>query len=325
MKPAGARIIPAELRGCDMAKSLASRRGFRLGHRFQLGHRFRPSRRVYRAFAGNVLAAFGAVSAVTQFVGQLFPAGLPHPGEVTLTALGLCVSWGMVRMPSRTRVHRTFKHPRMSVRIETGDIFEREDHLVVGFCDTFDTAISPDGPVHPGSVQGQLLARLYDGDRARLDHDLAAALAGSRPASVERRRHKPVGKLARYPVGTVALLGDGPRHVFAVAYSRLGNDGMARSSVEDLWLSLNQLWDAVYQRGQQDAVAVPLLGAGLARLDFLHQEDILRLILLSFVTRSRERRVCRELTVVIQAADVREIDMPEVAAFLRALGAAGDK
>ena len=287
--------------------------------------RFRPSRRAYRLFAGNVLAAFGAVSAATQFLGQLFPTGLPHPGAMTFATLGLCVAWGVVRLPSRTQVHRTFKHPRMSVRIETGDLFERAEHLVVGFCDTFDTTISPDGPVHPASVQGQLLARLYGGDSPRLDQDLSAALAGIRPASMERRRLKPTGKLARYPVGTVALLDDGPRRVFAVAYSRLGNDGMARSSIEELWLSLNRLWDAVYRHGQQDAVAVPLLGAGLARLDFLHQEDILRLILLSFVTRSRERRICRELTVVIGPADAREIDMPEVAAFLRTLGASGDK
>jgi hypothetical protein len=287
--------------------------------------RFRPGGRAFRLFAGNVLAAFGAVSAAMQFAGPLFPAGLPHPGELTVGALVLCVSWGVVRLPSRTTVHQTFKRPRMSVRIETGDLFERPEHLIIGFCDTFDTALSPDGPVAPSSVQGQLLARLYGGDGRRLDHDLAAALAGNRAASVERRRGKPVGKLARYPVGTVAVLEDGPRRVFGVAYSRLGNDGVARSSVEDLWLSLSQLWEAVYQHGQQDAVAVPLLGAGLARLDFLHHEDILRLILLSFVTRSRERRVCRELTVVIHPEDVHEIDMPEVAAFLRALGAAGDK
>jgi hypothetical protein len=210
----------------------------------------------------------------------------------------------------------------MTVVIEPGDLFDRPEHLVVGFCDTFDTAVALGGPVSAASVQGQLLDRVYKGDAERLDLELAGALRGVRPAFQERRLRKSSGKLLRYPAGTVAVIGDGPRLVFCVAYSRLGNDGVARSSVEELWLGLNRLWDAVYRRGQQDAVAIPLLGAGLARLDFLEAQDILRLILLSFVARSRERRVCRELRVVIRPEDLDRIDLAEAAAFLQSLGAA---
>jgi hypothetical protein len=286
--------------------------------------RFVPRGRRLRLFAGNLLAAFGAVSAVIQFVGQLFPRAFPQPGRVTLGAVALCVTWAAVRAYPRTRVHREFTRPDMTVVIERGDLFDRPEHLVVGFSDTFDTTVGAGGPVSAASVQGQLLDRLYGGNPEHLDRDLAAALRGVRPQSRERRDRKPLGKLTRYPVGTVAALGGGPRLVFAVAYSRLGNDGVAHSSVEDLWFSLNRLWDAVYQHGQQDSVAVPLIGAGLARLSFLGEEDILRLIVLSFVVRSRERRICRELRVVVRPGDLRKIDMPEVAAFLQALGAAAD-
>jgi len=100
-------------------------------------------------------------------------------------------------------------------------------------------------------------------------------------------------------------------------------DGVARSSVEELLLGLNRLWDAVDQRAHQEALAIPLLGAGLARLDYLEAQDILRLILLSFVVRSRERRVCRELRVLIRPEDLNRIDLPSIAAFLQSLGAGG--
>ena len=72
------------------------------------------------------------------------------------------------------------------------------------------------------------------------------------------------GKLIRYPVGTVAVLRAGDEQVYAVAYSRMGNDLVARSSEHDLAVSLERLWDAVYLHGQLQPLAVPLIGAGLS-------------------------------------------------------------
>lgn len=279
------------------------------------------TRRGLRLFTANALAAFGGISALIQFVGQLFPETLPGPGVVTLLAVGLCVVWGQARAWPPGLVWQEFHHPDMVVTIEAGDVFDRPGQLVVGFCDTFDTAVEGDGVVNGSSVQGQLLSRRYDGDPRRLDRELSSALRTTNPISRERRNEKRRGKLERYPVGTVAVLGKPPHIVFAVAYSRLGNDFVARSSAEELWFSLNRLWDAVYERGEQGRVVMPLIGTGLSRITSLSREDILRLILLSFVTRSRERRVCRELQIIVRPAELERIDTAEVEDFLRMLGA----
>ena len=288
-------------------------------------------RRSLRLFSGNLLGAFGAVSALAQFVSPIVPASFPDPGKLALAAVGPCVLWAAVRARPRVRVRAEFRYPGMTIVVEPGDLFEWPSHLAVGFCDTFDTEPWPSGPINAESVQGQLVDRLYGGDLAKLDGALAAALNEVKPGEREAgrgwfaRTRRPAEEPARYPIGTVAVLTDEPRLVFGVAYSRLGADGVARSSVEDLWLGLNRLWDAVYQRAHQEAVAIPLLGAGLARLDRLEAQDILRLILLSFVARSRERRVCRELRVLIRPEDLSRIDLPSIADFLRSLGAADDR
>jgi hypothetical protein len=213
----------------------------------------------------------------------------------------------------------------MTVLVEPGDLFERPEHLAVGFSDTFYSEVWPHGPISPESVQGQLLERVYGGDAARLSRALASALRRARPAGTGRRDRRRVAGSTRYPIGTVAVLEDGHRLVFAVAYSSVRGDGVARSSVEELLLGLNRLWDAVDQRGHQEALAIPLLGAGLARLNYLEAQDILRLILLSFVVRSRERRVCRELRVLIRPEDLNRIDLPSIADFLQSLGAAAGR
>jgi hypothetical protein len=239
---------------------------------------------------------------------------------VTVASVAACVLWGLGRARPVTRVRQEFRRPDMTVVVEEGDLFEQADaHLVAGFTDTFDTVSAAGRVINEASVQGQLLARRYGGDARRLDAELHAALGAFAPAGQEDRERKPLGKLDRYPVGTVVVLGERPQLTFAAAYSRIGNDYVAASSVEDLWFSLNRLWDTVGRHARPDAVAMPLVGSGLSRLDFLDQESLLRLILMSFVARSREGAVCRELRVVVRAADLERINMPEVAAFLRTL------
>ncbi|MEZ7002361.1 macro domain-containing protein [Streptomyces sp. AD55] len=256
-----------------------------------------------------------------QFAGQLFPEALPAAAPLTAASVLLCLVWGLVRSRPVVAARQEFRRPNMAVTVGPGDLFDQPAHLVVGFSDTFDTDVRDGLVISDASVQGQMLARRYGGDAARLDEELAAALRAVGPVARESREEKPHGKLARYPVGTVAVLGTRPRLVFAVAYSRIGNDLVARSSTEELWLSLNRVWDAVYRHGQLDRVALPLIGSGLSRLHGLDEESLLRLILLSFITRSRERMICRELRVVLRPAELARIDLAEVSAFLRVLAA----
>lgn len=275
------------------------------------------TRRGVRVFMVNSFVAFGLVSAVIQFVGQLFPRAFTTPSLIAVGSVALCIVWGLYRSYPREKIRHEFHHPRTAVSVEVGDLFDQDAHLVVNFADTFDTAI--DGVINRHSVQGQLLQRLYDSDVQQLDKQLASALSDVRPAAKESRRDKRRGKLVRYAIGTVAVLGDQTRRIFAVAGSYMGNDLVAKSSVQDWWLSLSQLWDAIYLHGEHGRVAIPVVGSGLSRLDFLDRQTLIKMILQSFVTRSREALVCRELIVVIWPPDIASIDMLEIAAFLRAL------
>jgi transcriptional regulator with XRE-family HTH domain len=207
----------------------------------------------------------------------------------------------------------------VTLNICLGNLFDQDTHLAVGFSDTFDTSITDDRIIHSSSVQGQLLRQVYHEDQDRLDEQLAAGLAGVRPAFVESRHDKPYGKLARYPLGTVAILGAPQRLIFAIAYGRMGNDLVARAPVEDLWHCYTELWDAVYRHGQRGALSVPLMGSGLARIDTLDRGNLLRLMLLSFVSYSRLRLICHELRIVIFPTDVERVDLVGLRDFLRSL------
>jgi hypothetical protein len=220
----------------------------------------------------------------------------------------------------RSVLQHEFHTPRTRVTILSGDLFSQEDaHLVVGFTDTFDTSTSQDVVINSSSIQGQLLRRRYGGDRLWLDRDLRAALSQIPRSGTETRATKRRGKLTRYPIGTVAVLNQSGRRIFAVAYSRMGNDLIARSSLADLREGLDRLWAAIHRHGQLGVVAMPLVGSGLSRIDFLKREELVKAIVGSFVAHSRTRLFCPELRIVIPPAEIGRIDVLDVADYVRGL------
>lgn len=200
-----------------------------------------------------------------------------------------------------------------------GDLFDQEDaNLVVGFTDTFDTATERDLVISRESVQGQLVERLFGGDRKLLDDRLQAGLRALTPLRTERPRDKPRGRRVRYPLGTTVPLTVDGRRVFAVAYSRLGNDLVARSGPAALRESLATLWPAVARYGMFKPVAIPLMGSGLARIVELDRTQLLFMIVESFAAHCRrDPATAPELRVVIRPADLARTDLSALGTHLR--------
>ncbi|MFD5805863.1 macro domain-containing protein [Streptomyces sp. NPDC127020] len=206
-----------------------------------------------------------------------------------------------------------------------GDLFDQEDaNLVVGFTDTFDTATEQDLVISRDSVQGQLVQRLFGGERKLLDDRIQAGLRGLTPLRTERPQDKPRGRRVRYPLGTTVPLTVDGRRVFAVAYSRLGNDLVARSGPDELRASLDTLWPAVARYGMYKPVAIPLIGSGLARIVELDRTQLLFMIVESFAAHCRrDPATAPELRVVIRPADLERTDLSALGTFLRTWAVSG--
>jgi hypothetical protein len=189
-----------------------------------------------------------------------------------------------------------------AVFVIQGDLFDQAADIVVGFSDTFDTATAGSLIISSASLQGQLVQRLFGGDVDALDAALDRALADVPVESLESRAAKPHGKLRRYPIGTVAVLEHGNRRIFAVAFSRMGNNLTAGSNAAFLRSSLDNLWQSMQPHSTERTVAMPVIGAGLSRMEMSRQE-LLELILESYRDRSRVRPVCRELRIVAHPSD----------------------
>ncbi|MFK0151499.1 macro domain-containing protein [Streptomyces sp. NPDC090499] len=203
---------------------------------------------------------------------------------------------------------------RADVVLVRGDLFEQTDcNLVIGFSDTFDTETAEDLVISRESLQSQLVDRLFAGKRRLLDDRLRTGLRPVKPVGTETVRAKPLGRRVRYPVGTTVVVPVEGRRVFATAYSRLGNDLVARSNHADLRLSLENLWASVAVNGLFKPVAVPLIGSGLARVTDLDRGQLAALIVDSFIEACRRYpALTPELRIVILPQELARTDLAPV-------------
>nr|WP_239077860.1 macro domain-containing protein [Streptomyces sp. SID9124] len=225
----------------------------------------------------------------------------------------------VTKIPSDEIIQHNMHHPKVLITIKKGDLFSEHSHLIIGFTDTFDTDSSDGVVISDASVQGQFQKLFYADAIENLDSQLSNTLQDQEIRSRESRTQKRRGKLDRYEIGTVVTLGAPNRRFFCVAYGRMQNNLVVRSSTDGLWVSLSNTWEAVRQHGHLLPVAMPVIGSEMARVSALSRENLLKMILLSFVAHSRQNPVTKSFTVVVHPKDFADINMLEIRAFLRTL------
>jgi len=269
---------------------------------------------VYKFFR-EFLATLGVLALLLGVLAVAYPAELAVGQDLVLTVLGVSVAVALLRAWPRRKVTIAFAHPETTITIKVGDLFDEKSHLVIGFSDTFDTELGD--LISADSVQGQFLSRQYRGNTEKLDQDLAAAL-GSRSFVLDDKKAK--GKQKRYPAGTTSTLSGEGRLFVCSAYSTLRPDTyMAESNIDQIWLSLGNIWEELRVKGEQRPVAMPVVGSHLARVGGSTCATLIRLILLSYFVHSRVTPISRHFTLVIAEKDLDRVNLVDIAEFARNL------
>jgi hypothetical protein len=270
--------------------------------------------RFWRLFAIHAFSCLGGVSFLLGLYDVIRPNAISKTNFPFLAAIsGFSIIYAAIRAYPR-RVEELYSKPNTAIRIVVGDLFSEPDNLVIGMTSTFDTKIPH--VIHPNSVQGQFLARVYANDVSALDAALTQELVSVEPIG---KIEKP-GKTVQYPLGTVVTIRHVRKHYFCVAYGEMNAGNQTQATMGGIWRSLENLWREVRARTNGDPVAIPVIGGGLARLSqVLPAQDSIRFIAMSFMFASRETRVCDRLDIVVRPQDVGRLDMLEIQAFLTSL------
>ena len=235
--------------------------------------------------------------------------------NLLLPFLGVALLYALFLSFPPLRYGRRLRGPNAEIVITVGDLFTFPSNIAIGCSDCFDTK-APDA-VDPKSLIAQLVSRVDGVLAGTLDQLIAQSLAShSIAGTVDPGFTR--GKNARFPVGTVAVVKEGPRKVFLTVFSKANYDKTTHTTQEDLWLSLSALWKVVRRDGGLEPIAVPVWGSGLAYFNAA-RISLIQIVLLSFVIATRERPVSRKLTLVIHEKDYDPEEMAEAIQLVNTL------
>ncbi len=257
----------------------------------------------------------GSISTFLQIITTSIPGALNYGWKGLSSMLALSIVLAFIYSFPRKSFSRPFTYPNVEIKVMSGDILKQNGHLVIGFCDTFDTEIGR--IISNNSLQGKFLSQIYSNDCKRLDHEIETALEKE---SFELDEAKKEGKNKRYKIGTTIVLHEHNRKFFCCAYSRMGEDLKASSNIHNLWDSLYGIWNKLRHEGELKTVAMPVIGTSLARVGEISSYTLaIKLILLSFIINSRIEPISKELVIVIQEDDVKKADLLEIKDFIGSL------
>ena len=268
------------------------------------------NRRILTDWFLVALSVFGFMALFLGVFDVLFPDKFNYGEKGLYTMIVISAVCGIIKAYPRNNFSRHFLEPDTKVIIKTGDLFNEKSHLVIPMNDVFDTEIGE--IIHKDSIQGQFLSHCYNGDSNKLQSDIKSALEqNSKTIDAEKK----IGNNKRYSIGTVAILDSGESKYFCLAQSYMKTTLEADSDIERLNFSLEKLWSKVREKSSQKKVSIPIIGSGLSRINISYN-FLIKMIIFSFITASKNKIITKELTIVIHNKDIQKINFAEIKSFL---------
>ncbi len=200
----------------------------------------------------------------------------------------------------------TFKvHNRdVSLSIMIGDIFKIDGALIVPINNRLDC--ENNGIVKKSSsILRLFIDHAYNKTSAHLNTDICQQLEDNAEwynQFVEENDPK------TYKVGTVVPIFRSEKQYYMLCSSTLNEQGRSKTTVDDLRLSLNELWAYLTHSGSKDNLVIPIVGTGRGRIP-LKREEVIKEIVLSFLVSLSQDSYCEQLTICIHPNDLKKNKM----------------
>lgn len=272
---------------------------------FEIGFRRRWARGLTAA-----LSALGTVWLLTEVITRVSTdtnTWLDSNGLSYLVAAGTISIVGfLVAVYERRAVSFTIPTTGTTLILKFGNIFNETTDWIVAVNEYFDSTLGD--IVASTSLHGQVISRVYGGNEQGFRVDVDNALDGYQGVTDARAKGHPI----RYPLGTVAIIKNGPHKIYLVALTKTDVvTHRANSTVPILWDALGAALAAVDRVGNGAPLTMPLIGNGRASLNIAPQH-LLRLIALKIVDASRSHDLPRKMTIALSDDCFEHLDIVEI-------------
>ncbi|MCY3867705.1 MAG: DUF6430 domain-containing protein [Chloroflexi bacterium] len=259
-------------------------------------------------FGVGLLATKGLLWAIAEPALYFFPVLSEHQSIPRLVAyvLFLLISLigGAYAVRPRAILKYALKGRNLDIEVRVADALEMKGALVVPTNVYFIADISG-RMTRANSIQGALIRRYYGGRAHLLQTDINQWLtenAADYEATVETGKDGKEYK--NYGIGSVVQVRKDNRLFYLIANTDISFDGVASSTETDLEVALRHLWKYIAQKGHYSEIVIPLVGSQHGRMSLV-REQILQVILRSFIDSCKKRIFCKKLTVSVFPPDVK--------------------
>jgi hypothetical protein len=187
----------------------------------------------------------------------------------------------------------TIKIPQYDISIEVriGDLFDVSGAVMISTNNIFEADVAS-GKIDPNSLQGQFTARYYTGNQVALLKDINDKLRSIKDPSP-------------YPMGTTIPIITHGKTFYFTSMAELNEQGNAFTTIDNVKLALNGLWDYIREKGALQELGIPVVGTGRGRLK-QPRKKIIATIAESFVKASQESKITDKLIIVIHPDDAQK-------------------
>lgn len=259
---------------------------------------------------GYIFSYFSMMFTFVKAVTHFFP-DIKIEGPSALTAIALLsIGLGLKKVWKPSSIKIKIAQADTTIDVLFGDLFAQNGLRVISVNDFFDSKIG--APVSDKSLHGIFLQKCFGGLPLPFDTQLDAQLDNN--TVIEQCSNKE-GKQIRYQIGTTAIIAvNNDRYLLFALTNTNPADCKASSDVTHMWYALHCMWQRARTECGGHDVNLPLIGSGLAGLG-LPTRDLLNVIILSAITETKAKEICKKIRVVLHESRFEDIDLREVKAF----------
>jgi len=260
--------------------------------------------------SGYIFSSFSMMFTVIKMITHFFPdikIDGPYP-LIAIAAVSIGIGLKKVWKPSNVKIK--VARSDTTIEISFADLFSQSGLRVIAVNDFFDSKIG--SPVSEKSLHGQLLQKCFGGSPLPFDSQLDDQLNDYQ--IIEACPGKD-GKQNRYERGSTAVvLANSDKYLLFALTTTSAADCKASCDVTHMWYALHCMWQRARSECGGHDVNVPLIGSGLAGLG-LPTRDLLNVIILSAITETKAKEICKTIRVVLHDSRFEDIDLRDVKSF----------
>jgi len=209
----------------------------------------------------------------------------------------IVIGYGLWINRPKLSIIQQIPHRDIEIEIRVADMFDLKGSYIIGTNTTFDTEIGDD-LIAEKSVQGQFTKKFFM-DYKDLGNRINEKLV-TYPFDTVNFEKK--GNVKSYEMGTVVKIKKNNIIAYFVAMARLNEQGVAQSSIEDIIISLNKLWEFISTHGGTEPIIIAIFGSRFGRL-IEKRDQIVDKIIQSFVIACISKKCTEKLIIVIHPVD----------------------